>query len=179
MEKENAKQEVEKIVKRFQAIPQGKLDSMPEEDIKFQFIEPLFEALGWKREEISKESRILKGRADYLMKIGNQYKLVVEAKKTNVGLNEDEGKQAVSYAHHKNIKFAVLTNFARIRVYHALSNTKNINHNLLKDNQDYLRLNCEDFVKQFDRLWLLSRESFEKEEIEKIFCLSCCKAVSI
>jgi len=81
MDKENAKQEVEKIVKRFQAISQSKLDSMPEEDIKFQFIEPLFETLGWKREEISKETRILKGRADYLMKIGNQYKLVVEAKK--------------------------------------------------------------------------------------------------
>lgn len=166
--KEDARQEVEKIVKRFQSIPKNELDSMPEEDIKFQFIEPLFEALGWQRRDISKETRILKGRADYLMKIGNQYKLVVEAKKTNVGLNEEEGKQAVSYAHHKNIKIAVLTNFARIRVYHALSNTKNINHNLLKDNQDYLRLNCEDFVKQFDRLWLLSRESFEKEEIDKL-----------
>lgn len=124
MDKENAKQEVEKMVKCFQAIPQNKLDSMPEEDIKFQFIEPLFEALGWKREEISKETRILKGRADYLMKIGNQYKLVVEAKKTSVRLSEEEGKQAVSYAHHKNIKFAVLTNFKQIRIYHALSNIK-------------------------------------------------------
>src|SRR3989338_584627 len=168
MEKENAKQEVEKIVKRFQAIPQGKLDSMPEEDIKFQFIEPLFEALGWKREEISKETRILKGRADYLMKMGNQYKLVVEAKKTSVRLSEEEGRQAVSYAHHKNIKFSVLTNFKEIRVYHALSNIKNIDKNLLKDDKGYLRLNCEEFIPDFDRLWLLSRESFEKEEINKL-----------
>src|SRR3989338_941470 len=168
MEKENAKQEVEKIVKRFQAIPQGKLDSMPEEDIKFQFIEPLFEALGWKREEISKETRILKGRADYLMKMGNQYKLVVEAKKTSVRLSEEEGRQAVSYAHHKNIKFSVLTNFKEIRVYHALSNIKNIDKNLLKDSEGYLWLDCKDFIGQFDRLWLLSRESFEKEEINKL-----------
>ncbi|MDP4039396.1 MAG: N-6 DNA methylase [Candidatus Pacearchaeota archaeon] len=168
MDKENAKQEVEKIVKRFQEIPQNKIDSMPEEDIKFQFIEPLFESLGWKREEISKETRILKGRADYLMRIGNQYKLVVEAKKTSVRLSEEEGKQAVSYAHHKNIKFAVLTNFKQIKIYHALSNIKNIDKNLLKDGKGYLQLDCKDFIEQFDRLWLLSRESFEKEEINKL-----------
>src|SRR3989338_9676045 len=169
MEKENAKQEVEKIVKRFQAIPQGKLDSMPEEDIKFQFIEPLFEALGWKREEISKEARILKGRADYLMKIGNQYKLVVEAKKTSVRLSEEEGKQAVSYAHHKNIKFSVLTNFKEIRVYHALSNIKNIDKNLLKfDDGAIFRLSFDQFVDKFDKLFLLSRESFENGTIYKL-----------
>ncbi|NCN99274.1 hypothetical protein COU62_01255 [Candidatus Pacearchaeota archaeon CG10_big_fil_rev_8_21_14_0_10_35_219] len=137
MDKEIAKSEVEKIVKKFQSYPKEKLDSMPEEDIKFQFIEPLLEALGWKREEISKEYRVLKGRADYLIKIGNQNKLVVEAKKTNVRLEEKEGKQAVSYAHHKNIKFSVLTNFKQIRVYHALSNIKNIDKNLLKDDKGY------------------------------------------
>ncbi len=168
MDKETAKQEVEKIVKKFQSYPKEKLDNMPEEDIKFQFIEPLLEALGWKREDISKEYRVLKGRADYLIKIGNQNKLVVEAKKTNVRLEEKEGKQAVSYAHHKNIKFSVLTNFKQIRVYHALSNIKNIDRNLLKDDKGYLWLDCENFIKDFDRLWLLSRESFEKEEINKL-----------
>ncbi len=168
MDKEIAKLEIEKIVKKFQSYPKEKLDCMPEEDIKFQFIEPLLEALGWKREDISKEYRVLKGRADYLIKIGNQNKLVVEAKKTNVRLEEKEGKQAVSYAHHKNIKFSVLTNFKQIRVYHALSNIKNIDRNLLKDDKGYLWLDCENFVKDFDRLWLLSRESFEKEEINKL-----------
>ena len=124
MDKETAKQEVERIVNQFLAIPKSELDEMPEEQIKFRFIEPLFEALGLEREDIEKEKRVLKGRADYILKIGNQDNLVVEAKKTSVGLNEEEGRQAISYAYHKNIKFAVLTNFARIRVYHALSNIK-------------------------------------------------------
>ncbi|MFH1310781.1 MAG: N-6 DNA methylase [Nanoarchaeota archaeon] len=168
MDKETAKLEVEKIVKKFQSYSKEKLDSMPEEDIKFQFIEPLLETLGWKREDISKEYRVLKGRADYLIKIGNQDKLVVEAKKTSVRLSEEEGRQAVSYAHHKNIKFSVLTNFKQIRVYHALSNIKNIDKNLLKDDKGYLWLDCDNFIKDFDRLWLLSRESFEKEEINKL-----------
>jgi len=166
--KEEARRKVGKIVEKFLAIPKKELDGMPEEQIKFRFIEPLFEILGWEREDIEKEKRVLKGRADYILRIGNQNKLVIEAKKTSVGLNEEEGRQAVSYAYHKNIKFAILTNFARIRVYHALSNIKNIDKNLLKDKTDYLRFNCEDFVKDFERLWLLSKESFEKEEINKL-----------
>ena len=107
--------------------------------------------------------------ADYLLKINNQEKLIIEAKKTSVKLSEEEGRQAVSYAHHKNIKFSVLTNFKEIRVYHALSRIKNIDKNLLKDkNGKKFWIKCEDFVEQFDRLWLLSRESFEKEEINKL-----------
>jgi len=168
MDKEKAKIEIEKLVEKFQLISKNELDAMPEEQIKFQFIEPLFGYLGWEREDIEKETRILKGRADYILKIGNQNKLVIEAKKTSVHLSEDEGRQAVSYAHHKNIKFSVLTNFKQIRVYHALSNIKNIDKNLLKDEKGYLWLDCKDFVEQFDRLWILSKESFENEEINKL-----------
>jgi len=137
MDKELAKQEVKKIVDKFLSMPQNELDAMPEEQIKFRFIEPLLENLGWQREDIEKEKRILKGRADYILRIGNQDKLVIEAKKTDIKLSEEDGRQAVSYAHHKNIKFSVLTNFKEIRVYHALSNTKNINQNLLKDDRGY------------------------------------------
>ncbi|MBI4116460.1 N-6 DNA methylase [Candidatus Pacearchaeota archaeon] len=160
--KEEAKLEVEKIVRKFSLKSKSELDSMPEEDIKFQFIEPLFEALGWNREDISKEKRVLKGRADYILRIGNQESLVVEAKKTNVSLSEDEGRQAVSYAYHRKIKFSVLTNFKYFRVYHALSNIKNIDKNLL------FWLEFKDFEKEFDKLWLISRESFEKQEINKL-----------
>ena len=39
---------------------------------------------------------------------------------------------------------------------------------MLKDDKDYLRFDCKNFVNDFDRLWLLSRESFEKEEINKL-----------
>ncbi|HJX50914.1 MAG TPA: type I restriction enzyme HsdR N-terminal domain-containing protein, partial [Candidatus Nanoarchaeia archaeon] len=168
MDKETAKQEVGKIVNKFLAIPKSELDGMKEEQIKFRFIEPLLKALGWELEDINKEERVLKGRADYILRIGNQQKLVIEAKATDIKLEEKEGRQAVSYAHHKNIKFSVLTNFKQIRVYHALSNIKNIDKNLLKDDKGYFWIDCENFIEQFDRLWLLSRESFEKDEIDKL-----------
>jgi len=166
--KEEAKEKVSKLVKEFSEIPKSSLDEMKEEQIKWLFIEPLLEALGWEKKEIEKEARVLKGRADYILKNDNSEVLVIEAKKTNVSLTSEEGRQAVSYAYHRKIKFSVLTNFKYVRVYHALSNIKDINKNLLKVNNDYFRLEFKEFIDKFDTLWLLSKESFEKGEINKL-----------
>ncbi len=169
MDKEEAKKEVEKLVKEFLEYSKEEINKKSENQIKSEFIDPLFEKLGWDmRKDAERETKILKGRADYILKIGNQKRLVIEAKSVNVNLTEDEGRQAVSYAHQSNIPFAVLSNFKYVRVYHALSNIKNIDKNLLKDDKSYLIFNCENFIEQFDRLWLLSKESFEKEEIDKL-----------
>lgn len=166
--KEEAKKRVNQLVNEFKDISKSHLDSMPEEDIKRIFITPLLEALGWNKFDIESESRVLRGRADYLLKLGNTGVLVVEAKKTNVNLSEDEGRQAVSYAYHSKIKFAVLTNFKHLRVFHALSNIKNIDNNLLKIENNPFRLSYEEYVDKFDYLWLLSKESFENGEINKL-----------
>src|SRR3989344_4640839 len=88
--KEEAKERVKQLVQEFKEIPKSHLDSMSEEDIKRLFITPLLELLGWKKFDIQSEFRILKGRADYLLKTGNTEVLVVEAKKTSVSLTEDE-----------------------------------------------------------------------------------------
>ena len=52
MNKEEAKEKIRELVKNFSNNPKY-WDSKPEEeeDIKFQFIEPLFEALGWERKD--------------------------------------------------------------------------------------------------------------------------------
>jgi hypothetical protein len=134
---------------------------MKEEQIKWLFIEPLLEALGWEKRDIEKEATVFKDRADYILKNGNQEVLILEAKKTSVSLTENEGRQAVSYAYHSKIKFSILTNFKYLRVYHALSNVQRIDGNLL------FWLDFKDFEKDFEKLWLLSKESFERKELEK------------
>ncbi len=166
--KEEAKEELKKLVELFTE-GQRYWSTKSESDIGFHFIEPLFEkVLGWKRIDITKEERVLNKRADYIMRIGNEGMLVVEAKKTDISLSDDEGRQVVSYAYHKKIKFAVLTNFKHLIVYHALSNIKNVGKNQLKIGNSYFKLNFEELVEKFDDLWLLSRESFEKKEINKL-----------
>jgi hypothetical protein len=167
--KEQAKEKIKELVKEFSNYTKDELSAKSENQIKSEFIDPLFEALGWDmRKDAEREERILKGRADYILRLANQEVLVIEAKKTSVHLSEEEGRQAVSYAYHRKIKFAVLTNFKQIRIYHALSNIRNIDKNLLKDNLGYLWIDYENFDNQFNRLWFLSKESFEKEEINKL-----------
>ncbi|MFH1289956.1 MAG: N-6 DNA methylase, partial [Nanoarchaeota archaeon] len=165
MDEEQAKEKLKELIKKFPAHADHN-----EENLQFNYIEPLLiEVLGWKREDIVKEQRVLKGRADYILKIGNEEVLVIETKRPSVKLTEDEGRQAVSYAYHRKIKFAVLTNFKEVKVYHALSNIRHIDNNLLKfESGGLFRLPIEQFIENFDKLLLLSRESFEKQEINKL-----------
>ena len=160
--KEKAKEKIKELVDDFLSVPKEKLDEKSEFQIQTEYIDPLFEALGWDmKKDAEREKRIFKGRADYTLKIGNQEKLIIEAKKVSIRLSDEkEGAQAISYAHHQKIKFAVLTNFKQIRIYHALSQTTRADKNLLQDEKGLLWINCEDFVKEFDRLWILSRENF-------------------
>ena len=150
MNKEEQKAKLKELVDQFASASKNKdyLNGQNEEWIKWNFLEPLLEnVLGWKKSDIEKEKRILKGRADYMLKLGNEEVLVVEAKKAGVNLSEDEGRQAVSYAYHRKVKFAIVTNFKEIRVYHALTNIKAIDHNLIKfESGGCFRLNFEQFL---------------------------------
>jgi len=168
--KEKAKEKVKELVEDFLKISQEDLNEKSEFQIQAEFIDPLFEALGWDmKKDAERERKIFGKRADYIMSLGNQEVSIIEAKKTSITLSDDkEGEQTVSYAYHKKIKFAILTNFKQIRVYHALSHTTKVNKNLLKDDKGYLWVDCKDFIKEFDRLWLLSKESFEKKDIDKL-----------
>ena len=114
--KEYAKKELQKLIAQYDE-GQRHWDQQSESDIGFHFIEPLFEkVLGWDKLDITKEERVFKKRADYILRMKNQGTLVVEAKKTTVSLSDEEGRQAVSYAYHKKIKFAVVTNFKYLTV---------------------------------------------------------------
>ena len=94
--KEEAKEKVKELVEQFSSIPKSNLDSMPEEDIKFKFIEPLFEILGWERKDINKEPRVLQGRADYIFRLANQEKLVVDYEQDTIKKVKEFIKDVIS-----------------------------------------------------------------------------------
>jgi predicted type IV restriction endonuclease len=170
--KEEAKELVKVLVDEFLKYSKEEIDSKSEDQIRVEFIDPFFEAIGWdRRKDAERNEQVLNGRADYILKNENEKVLVIEAKKTSIKLSESDGKQAVYYAYNSGIKFCVLTNFKQIRIYHALSNPRDIDKNLLKDKKGYLWINCEDYLEQFDRLWLLSKESFQNGEITKLLAL--------
>jgi hypothetical protein len=95
--KEQAKEEVRKLVEKYNRIvDSGRLRQYKEEDTKAEFIEPLFEALGWDvrnkshDDEVTREDKISRGRVDYCFRIEGIPKLFLEAKALKADLERVE-----------------------------------------------------------------------------------------
>jgi type I restriction-modification system DNA methylase subunit len=171
MDKENSKREVQKLIDKYdKVVKEKRVNIYNEEMTKKDFILPLFAALGWNTEnssEVTAEEKISKKRVDYGFKINGIPKFYLEAKK----LKEDLLKtkfviQAIDYSWNKGCTWAVLTNFETLAIFNAEWKVDNPWYNRFRTfaNNEYLD--------RFDELWLLSKDSFEKnlldEEAEKI-----------
>ena len=97
MDKENAKQEVSKLVQTFKDnINQYKLSTYKEAQVRKEFIDKLFKLLGWDidneqgfseqfKEVINEDAIKIEGNTkapDYAFRVGGQRIFFVEAKKT-------------------------------------------------------------------------------------------------
>ncbi len=144
----------------------GKLKSYTEEETKKDLILPLLEALGWNvfdRNEVSAEEHMKsRGRVDFGFYINGITKFYLEAKPFKADLDKEEyAKQAIRYSWLKGINYAVLTDFESIKVFNALADSKNLLDKLI------FELSCEEFLMDFELLWLLSKESFENNLLDK------------
>ena len=89
---------------------------------------------------------------------GGQREFLLEAKAIPADLNKDQwAKQAIEYGWNKGISWVVLTDFEGLKVFSSDWKTPNPRANLTFTYKDYL--------KRFNDLWLLSRESVEKGEL--------------
>ena len=169
LSKEQAKEEVKKLVDKYNRILEsGSIKRYKEEDTKAEFIEPLFEALGWdvrntdNDDEVVREEKISKGRVDYSFRINGIPKFFLEAKALKEDLDNIKFvEQAVNYSWHKGCTWAVLTDFEAIKIFNA--EWKSANPLQAQFGQT---LPCQLFLEKFDTLWLLSRESFEKKLLD-------------
>ena len=139
------------LVKKFHALDQHKIKGFNEAATKQGFIQPLFEALGWNftdTDEVSPEDNTSNGRVDYAFKLHGVSQFYVEAKSFKEDLNDPKYiKQAISYAYNKGVTWAILTNFQYLRVFNA------------QKTEPFISLDCNHYETDFERLWLLSRES--------------------
>jgi type I restriction-modification system DNA methylase subunit len=162
MDKTEAKERIAEIVSRYNNLSNKEKKELNEAKTKQSFIEPLFNVLGWDTsdyKEISMEENVpLIGRVDYALKINGVSRLYVEAKKLGADLNNsDHIKQAVTYAYSKGINWALLTNFSEIHLF-------NVNESRDKSP---VRFSLEDYISDFDRLWLLSKDSISNDLLDK------------
>ena len=163
MDKELAKEKLKRLIEKFERLVlEGKIKN--EENTKNWLIEPLFELLGWdmRSEEISKEERVSKGRADYAFRIGGVIKFFVEAKSVKEDLNDPKfAQQTIEYGWNKGITWAALTDFEGLKVFNCEWNEKNIWRNVLFD------LNYKQYLDEFDKLWLFNRDAVKSDELGK------------
>lgn len=153
MEYQESKEEIEKLVAYFESLSLKQRREYNEENTKKDFIQPLFKALGWdvqNSQEVSAEEKASKGRVDYAFKLRGVSQFYLEAKPPQADLTKaDYVQQAVTYAYGRGVTWVVLTDFEEFYVFNA------------QTGQRFITLGYKDYIRHFDRLWLLSRSSLE------------------
>lgn len=169
MNKDEAKQEIQKLVEKYQRVLQaGKIKSYNEAQTRNEFIEPLFGFLGWDMRnlntdgEVTTEENVSGGRVDLAFRLGNVPAFFLEAKAMKIDLDEWKwAEQAINYSWNKSATWAVLTDFESIKIFNAEIPPKDVSRNL------FIELGVREYIDRFDQLWLLSKESFETRLLDK------------
>ena len=165
MQKE-VKEKIGLLVEKYERVKNaGKLKSYTEEETKKDFILPLFEILGWdiyNKNEVSAEESMSSGRVDYGFYLDDRIKFYLEAKKLSVDLHdEDFANQTIRYSWNKGATWAVLTDFESIIVFNAQDIKRSLADKL------YFGIPYTEYLSRFDQLWLLSKESFQNDSLDK------------
>ena len=147
-----------------------------EEEVKIDFINPMFETLGWdirntkglspyEREVVVEKGETL-GRPDYNFRSDGQTKFFVEAKAPHEPLHKiNHVLQAKSYAWNtKNVFIVLLTDFEEFRLFDATikPDPKNPNQGLI------FELTYDQYLENMDKLMLLSKEEVEQGSLDKL-----------
>lgn len=160
---EEAKEEVLKLIEKFKSYPKNKIESLAESQICRLFIIPMFNALGWETDspdEVIEQVNQPDGKPDYVFYLNENIAFFLEAKRVKP-LEDKDIKQAVNYARYKNKRWAVLSNFEETYILICDTKEKNLKDHVFKS----LHISVLDV--KFDKLWLISKESFQKGLIEK------------
>ncbi|MEW6686771.1 MAG: type IIL restriction-modification enzyme MmeI [Candidatus Edwardsbacteria bacterium] len=167
--KERAKENLAKLVEKFEReLSADQIKEYKEEATKTAFIQPLLEdVLGWdvtNRDEVSPEETVSQGRVDYGLKVEGKIKVFVEAKPPKADLKKHI-EQAVRYGYNrKGVPFVLLTDFEELKLFDVT--VKPDSRNPLKGLKIDLRWN--QYLQQFDKLWLLSRQAVIQGELDKL-----------
>ncbi len=167
--KKQAKENLSKLIAKFESeLTLGKIWDYNEEATKTAFIQPLLkDVLGWNvndRDEVSPEEKVSRNRVDYGLKIDDKIKIFVEAKPPKADL-EKHIEQAVKYGYNrKTVPFVLLTDFEGLKLFDVTvkPDFRNLRKGLKID------LKWKQYLDNFDNIWLLSKESTQNGEIDKL-----------
>jgi len=169
LKRAQAKENLERLIAKFEReLSTGRIREYNEEAAKIAFIQPLLkDVLGWdvtNHDEVSPEERISRGRVDYGLKIEGKIKIFIEAKPPKADLGKHV-EQAVQYCYNrKGVPFVLLTDFEGLKLFDVT--VKPDIRNPLKGLK--IDLFWNQYLPQFDKLWLLSKELVAQGELDKL-----------
>jgi hypothetical protein len=159
-----------------------------EAQLRKEFIDPMFKALGWDMENVSgyaeaykdviHEDAIKIGGAtkapDYCFRIGGTRKFFLEAKKPSVDIKMDAhpAYQLRRYAWSAKLPLSILTDFEEFAVYDCRVEPK------LSDKASVARvlyLNFREYVPQWEEERSTGSCSYESARIDALKCMGDCK----
>ena len=160
MDKAASRKEIALLVEQYQE--RIKQRDYNEAQIRKDFIDRLFSALGWDihnnviEDEVTTEENVSGKRVDLAFRLNHIPVMFLEAKRPEKA--DFEAKvQVINYCWNKGVTWAVLTDFLSIQVLNADFGPSHL------DQADLFgKLEFSDYLTRFDQLWLLSKESFEK-----------------
>lgn len=159
MTKEEAKQKIAELVTKYECLSPSQIKTFHEAKTKQGFIEPLFRALGWDFDdtnEVAPEEQASNGRVDYAFKLNGVSQFYLEAKALRADLARPEYvRQAITYAYNKGITWVALSDFEGLQVYNA------------QIGRLFINLSYDNYLRDFDDLWLLSKESFQNNALSE------------
>ena len=127
MDKQESKRQIQNLVEKYERLAEaGKIKSYNEAQTRNEFIEPLFEFLGWDMRnlttdnEVTTEENVSGGRVDLAFRLGNIPVFFLEAKAMKVNLDEWKwAEQASRYDKNKSVNWAGLADFESIKIFNA------------------------------------------------------------
>lgn len=97
---------IENVLNNYLSLPKD----ANEENIKIHIVLEILEFLGYKKGSFEFEYSSISGRCDILIKITNTDRLIVETKRKNYSITEDDCIQLCTYLTTQNIEWGILTN---------------------------------------------------------------------
>ncbi len=170
------------LVERFeQNLDAYKRNKYKETQVRVEFIDPLFESLGWDvhniagyaeqyKDVIHEASLKISGKTkapDYSFRIGGNRKFFVEAKKPLIGLKHETGPayQLRRYAWSAKLPLSVLTDFEELSIYDCRHRPK---PNDRASVARVLYMTYEEYIERWDELVsILSKEAVLKGSFDR------------
>ena len=173
---ESFEKELRRLVAKFeQGFNEFKHPSYLEVQLRDDFLNPFFLALGWdlennagliqKHREVEIESRTGDGRADYLFRPERKPRFVCEAKKPAEELHGGFAMQSKRYAWTIGVRLALLSDFEELKIYVVTGNPDKgePDDGLIRDYR------CGEYVPKAREIWnLLAHANVAGGSIERL-----------